>query len=225
MRVRERAREQHGERAAARADVRGAKDGVRVHARNPRQNLVGNDFDEIRARHDYALVDVKTKSAQLRLARDVGGGNALDGAAEERAADFLDFRRGQPRVEKRFDAFFRQLQHAAQQENGFVERAAHALPEKKPALRKQRHGKARPVAQRRQRVRSREDVFARLFLRFAFFLHEREKISRRSRAGKRKSPVPADFSRRGFRAVLRAFPDARNSRQRRRRSARRAARP
>ena len=80
-------REQDREASGAGAQVERRRDARGV--ADERLERVGEQLGDERARDEHALVDVEAELAEPRLAREIGGGNALVDAAREELAQLV----------------------------------------------------------------------------------------------------------------------------------------
>jgi len=118
-------REEDGEAARARADVRHVGD-LRG-GRQPLRDGLGDELDEVGTRDDDAFVDAEAQAAEPGLADEVAGGDAVEDAAFDEAEEGGLLLRGQRPPEAGGERFPGQAGGVAEERQRFLLRVDEAL--------------------------------------------------------------------------------------------------
>ena len=128
--------EQDGEAAGAGAQIERAANTVA--GGEPGHEPFAQQLGDERARHDHALVDIKTVIAEPRFPREVGGRNAAADALVDQAQRAAAFHRRNPAREMRRQPVWRQPERMQHQVNRLVPCIGGAMPEREPRAREAR---------------------------------------------------------------------------------------
>ena len=144
-RLRKMLRQQNREATRARTDIDDPGDFLRIG--QPPVELLGDDFQKIRARDDHAFIHVKTMFAQPRLAREIRRRHVLDQPSPKHRRHRRVLSRREFFLQHAFIAVERQLERAQEQIERFIMGARRHLPQRRPGLRVKLLRAAQPVAQ------------------------------------------------------------------------------